>query len=134
MTEKPSHKGQGEIIRSALFGLCPRCGQKTLFGDWVQFADRCGTCGLDYDAFNVGDGPAAFLTLIIGALILGLALFVEFSFYPPLWVHVLLWFPLTIAVVMVSLRFSKALLLILEYQNQAHEGGLDDQASDKDLS
>ncbi len=48
-----------------LAGLCPRCEKGRLFAGPVRFADRCGECGLDYRQFNVGDGPAAFLILIV---------------------------------------------------------------------
>jgi uncharacterized protein (DUF983 family) len=110
----------------ALRGLCPRCGARTLFKSVAGFAPKCRACGLDLSAFNVGDGPAAFLILIIGALIVGLAITVELSFGPPWWVHVLLWLPLTTAAVIVSLRLAKGLLLALEYKHRAQEGRIAD--------
>lgn len=113
------------MIPAALFGLCPNCEQKTLFHSITQFSDRCRACGLDYSSYNVGDGPAAFLTLIVGAVVLGLALIVEFAIYPPMWVHLLLWVPVTSLMVIGTLRFSKALLLISEHRNEAHEGMID---------
>ncbi|NRD89873.1 hypothetical protein C8024_11055 [Sphingopyxis sp. BSNA05] len=91
----------------------------------TRFSDKCRACGLDYSQYNVGDGPAAFLTLIVGAVILGLALAIEANFHPPIWVHIMLWVPLTVAAVVGSLRVSKALLLILEHRNQAREGSID---------
>ena len=106
----------------ALRGLCPRCGGGRLFAGPVRFADRCATCGLDFGQFNVGDGPAAFLTLIVGALIMILAIATELLFEPPFWVHLLLWIPLTAVAVMGSLRIAKGALLALEYRNKAREG------------
>ena len=88
----------------------------------MRFQPHCRSCGLDFAAFNVGDGPAAFLILIVGALITGLAIWLELSAEPPWWLHVILWLPLTIAAVMGSLRYSKAALLALEYRNRAREG------------
>jgi uncharacterized protein (DUF983 family) len=111
-------------VNSGLYGCCPRCGAKTLFRTFTAFADKCSACGLDYSKFNVGDGPVVFMTLGIGALIVMLALWVEFSFLPPWWVHALLWIPLTLALVVLSLRFGKGLLLALEYRNRAAEGRL----------
>jgi uncharacterized protein (DUF983 family) len=108
---------------AALFGCCPRCGERTLFDGVVKFAPRCSACRLDYERFNVGDGPAAFLTLIIGALITGLAIWLDAAVRPPFWVHILLWVPLTIGAVLGGLRVSKALLLIAEYRNKAGEAG-----------
>lgn len=92
-----------------------------LFDGPVRFASRCRGCGLDIDAFNVGDGPAAFLTLIVGGVVLGLALWLEFAVRPPIYVHLLLWPVLTIGAVMGALRVAKAMLLILEYRNEARE-------------
>ena len=126
MTDTENKKGQPDVLPAALFGLCPHCGQKTLFANLTKFSDKCRSCGLDFSQYNVGDGPAAFLTLIVGAIVLGLALAVEANFHPPIWVHILLWVPLTVGAVVGSLRISKALLLILEHRNQAREGSIDD--------
>lgn len=108
-------------VQVALRGLCPRCGAPTLFSGWVRFADRCSACGLDISAFNVGDGPAAFLILILGGAIVAAAITLELSLSPPFWVHVLLWIPLSAAAVLLALRVSKAGLLALEYRNKARE-------------
>lgn len=105
----------------ALKGLCPRCGARTLFAGWVRFADRCSACGLDISAFNVGDGPAAFLILILGAVIVAAAITLELSLSPPFWVHMLIWIPVTAIAVVGALRISKAALLALEYRNKARE-------------
>ncbi|MFZ1741598.1 MAG: DUF983 domain-containing protein, partial [Pontixanthobacter sp.] len=83
---------------------------------------ECSDCKLDFSKFNVGDGPAGFLTLIIGALIVGLALWVELKFSPPFWVHALLWIPLTVAAVLGGLHAAKAALLYAEYSRNAGEG------------
>ncbi|MCL6250661.1 DUF983 domain-containing protein [Altererythrobacter sp. KTW20L] len=114
-------KGQPGLAEAALFGLCPRCGGKTLFADVAKFSDRCGACGLDYSRFNVGDGPAAFLTLGVGALVVGLALWVELALAPPFWVHIVLWLPLIVILVVASLRFTKGALLVREFQSRAEE-------------
>lgn len=81
-------------------------------------------CALDYRQFNVGDGPAAFLIMVIGAIMTALALVTQVKLEPPFWVHILLWVPLTTIAVIGSLRVAKAALLILEYRNKAREGKL----------
>lgn len=110
------------IVASAL-GQCPNCEKRTLFDGVVRFADRCRACQLDFSRFNVGDGPAAFLTLIIGALMVGLAMWLEIAVQPPFIVHVILWVPLTILAILGGLRFSKAALLRAEYRQRAGEAG-----------
>lgn len=124
--DDPIQKGQPPIWRAALFATCPECGAPGLFDGLTAFRDRCAACGLDFRSYNVGDGPAAFLTLIIGTLLIALALTLDALVQPPLWVHVLLWVPLTAAAVIYGLRVGKATLLASEHQRQAREGRLRD--------
>jgi uncharacterized protein (DUF983 family) len=109
-------------VEAALKGRCPRCGAPGLFASFLGFAHCCPACGLDYDGFNVGDGAAAFLILIVGGIVSLLAIIVELAYSPPWWVHGLLWVPLTLGLTVLSLRFAKGLLLALEYRNAAREG------------
>jgi uncharacterized protein (DUF983 family) len=101
--------------RAALFGLCPRCGGKTLFAGWTAFASRCRACSLDFARYNVGDGPAAFLIFIVGGLVVGLAIWLELAWSPPWWVHVVLCVPLVVGGTVWGLRLGKAALLHSEY-------------------
>ena len=106
----------------AFRGLCPRCGEPTLFRGVASFEPACRACGLDFRGYNVGDGPAAFLILVIGGGITGLAIALELAASPGIWLHILLWPPLTLAAVLGSLRITKGALLALEYRNEAREG------------
>ncbi|MGB7407481.1 MAG: DUF983 domain-containing protein [Pontixanthobacter sp.] len=120
---EPVRKGQPGIAEAALFGSCPQCGAHSLFEGIAQFAPKCGQCHLDFTKFNVGDGPAGFLTLIVGGLIVGMALWLEVSVGPPFWVHALLWIPITFLAVVIGLRAAKAALLYAEYTQKAGEAG-----------
>ena len=111
-------------LRAALLGLCPRCGKGHLFNGYLSIAPRCTACGLDYAMFDAGDGPAVFVILIVGAIVCASALYVEFTFQPPYWVHAVLWIPATAILSLALLRFAKALLLVLQYKNKAGEGKL----------
>lgn len=114
-------------VQVALHGLCPRCGAPTLFAGRIKFADRCSACGLDIASFNVDDGPAAFLTLILGAIIVVLAITVELTLHPPLWLHMIIWVPVTALAVIGSLRIAKGALAALEYRGAAREGRIVDR-------
>lgn len=112
------------FVTLALKGGCPQCGARTMFYGLLAFAPKCTACGLDYSAFNVGDGPAAFLTLIVGAIVVIGAVSLELSASPPFWVHILIWPAITLGLVIGGLRVGKAALLISEYRNAAREGKL----------
>ena len=109
-------------VFAALLARCPRCGKGRLFKNMLEMRDRCERCGLDYRFIDTGDGPAVFGIFILGFLICGMALYVEFTYEPPVWVHVLLWGIGTPLVALGLLRFLKALLIALQYRNKAEEG------------
>jgi len=106
---------------SAIAGRCPRCDRGRLFSGWVTFAPRCPVCGLDISSFNVGDGPAAFLILIVGAVLTVSALVVDLAISPPYWVH-LVWLPVGLVLTVGGLRLAKAGLIAQEYRHRAAEG------------
>ena len=108
-------------LAAALQGQCPRCGERTLFAGPVAFSERCRACGLDFADFNVGDGPAAFLILIVGAILTVGAITNELAYAAPWWVH-LVWIPVGTALTVGGLRVAKALLLAREYHTGAREG------------
>lgn len=124
MTEPPRAEADSapKPVTAALKGLCPRCGASTLFVGPVAFADTCRACGLDFAGFNVGDGPAAILTLVLGAIIVGVAVTLQLYFGLPLWLQLLFWIPVTAASVVGALRLAKAALIGAEYRQAAHEG------------
>ena len=114
-------------VKAGLSGRCPRCGEGRPFRGFLSVGDRCGNCGLDYSFADAGDGPAVFVILIIGFVVVGLALWMEVSLNPPLWLHFMLWIPLTLVLSLVALRLIKGLLIVLQYRNNAAEGRLDDR-------
>ncbi|WP_157014984.1 DUF983 domain-containing protein [Mesorhizobium xinjiangense] len=125
MSQDKAHYPPVEPIAAGLKGRCPRCGEGSLFSGLLGVDEKCANCGLDYSYADAGDGPAVFVILIIGFVVVGLALWMDVSYGPPLWVHFVLWVPLTIVLSLVALRLIKGVLLTLQYANKAQEGRLD---------
>lgn len=100
---------------------CPRCGKGKLFTGFLTVRPACPDCGLSYDKFDSGDGPAVFIILIAGFLVCGLALWTEVTYSPPYWVHAVLWLPLILIVTLGLLRPLKALMIHQQYRNNAAE-------------
>lgn len=115
-------------IQAGLKGCCPRCGEGRLFSGFLTVGKRCSVCGLDYSFADAGDGPAVFVILIIGFVVVGLALWMEVSLNPPLWLHLLLWIPLALVLSLTALRLIKGVLITLQYRNKAQPGELDRSA------
>ena len=103
---------------------CPRCGKGRMFSGFLGLKPVCEACGLDYSYADAGDGPAVFVILFAGFVVVGAALFVEVTYQPPLWVHAVLWVPLVLLATLVPLRSIKGVLIALQYHHKAAEGRL----------
>jgi len=109
-------------IAAGLSCACPRCGRGKLFYGFLKLAPRCEACGLDYGFADSGDGPAVFIMLLAGFIVVGAALVVEALYHPPYWVHAVLWLPLIVIVTLGPLRPMKGLMIALQYHHKAAEG------------
>ncbi len=111
--------------QAGVMGRCPRCGEGPLFAGVLTLGKSCPNCGLDYGFIDTGDGPAVFAIFILGFLVLGGALWVEFNFEPALWMHAVLWGIVTPLLALGVLRLLKGTLTALQYHNKAEEHRLD---------
>ena len=110
---------------TGLTGRCPRCGEGHLFKGFINVAPACDACGLAFNFEDAGDGPAVFVILFAGTIVMGLTLWIEIAYEPPIWVHMLVSLPMVLLVVLGMLRPLKGLLIALQYRNKAEEGRLD---------
>jgi len=115
------------VTESALRGIacrCPRCGKGKLYAGFLTLAPRCQSCGLDYAFIDAGDGPAVFVILLAGAIVVAAALIVEVKYQPPFWVHAALWLPLILVTTLLPLRSMKSLWFALKFHHSAAKGQL----------
>ena len=110
-------------VSAGLRGKCPRCGRGPLFSGLLTVRPSCSACGLDLSKQDAGDGPAVFIIFILGAIMVPLALVVEFKLTPPLWVHIIIWPPVVLGGAIAMLRPLKGLMIALQYRYKASEGG-----------
>ena len=116
------------LLRSGLGCKCPRCGRGRLFSGYLTVADKCDLCGLNFEGQDAGDGPAVFIILILGFFVVGMAVLFEVVVAPPMWLHLLLWSPVTIGGSIGLLRPFKAVMIALQYKH-----GLLGSAPDNEL-
>jgi uncharacterized protein (DUF983 family) len=112
-------------ISAGLAGRCPRCGDGHMFSGFITVALKCEACGLDFGFADAGDGPAVLVTLFAGFVVLGLALWVEIAYEPPMWVHLIIFLPLTLIVCLGMLRPLKGVLIAQQYHHKAEQGRLE---------
>jgi uncharacterized protein (DUF983 family) len=111
-------------IGRGLRGRCPACGEGHLFQGFLNLRPACEKCGQDFAFADAGDGPAVFVILIGGAIVVGAALATEIVFQPPYWLHAMLWLPLILLVTLAPLRLIKGVLIALQFHHKAAEGRL----------
>ncbi len=118
------------LAESAMRGIacrCPRCGKGRLYAGFLDLRPNCEACGLDYAFIDAGDGPAIFIIMLAGAIVVGCALIVEVKYQPPFWLHAVLWLPLILATTLLPLRSMKSLLIALQFHHKAAPGRLIDR-------
>jgi uncharacterized protein (DUF983 family) len=116
-----------DAILRGLTCKCPRCGRGKLFKGFLDIAPACESCGLDYGFTDAGDGPAVFIILIAGFVVVFIALIIEVKYEPPFWLEALISVPMVLAATLLPLRSTKSLLISLQYHHKASEGRLIDR-------
>jgi uncharacterized protein (DUF983 family) len=83
------------LARGALC-RCPSCGETRLFRGYLTVVPVCVNCAAPLGLARADDAPPYFTILLVGHIIVSLMLLLERFVAPPLWVHMVLWLPLTI--------------------------------------
>ncbi|MFL5254010.1 MAG: DUF983 domain-containing protein [Rhodopila sp.] len=109
------------ILEAALRCRCPRCGQGKLFTGLLTLRPACPVCGLNFSQSDTGDAGAVGVIMVLGAIVVGLAFWVDFTFMPPLWVHAILWPLVTIPLAILIIRPVKAALVAAQFRTRSSE-------------
>ena len=104
---------------------CPQCGEGPLFSSYLKISSQCESCGLDLEFADSGDGPAIFIIFIVGFIVIALALIVDVAFHPSVIVHLIIWLPMTVILCLAFLPPFKAIMVALQFKNEAREGRSD---------
>ena len=110
-------KGQSGLLRAALLGSCPQCGAPTLFEAPARVAMKCSSCELDYTKYERGGRVSGLFTVVIAIILIVIAVSIENTFRPPLWLQAAFWAPVTVGTVIYSLRLFKTVLLYAAVEN-----------------
>lgn len=119
----PANRNMPPLVAGVL-GRCPRCGSGRLFHGFLSLEPKCSACELDYGFSDPGDGPAVFIILLVGFLVMAAALITEVKYHPPIWLHLTLWLPLVVILSLGLLRPMKGALIAIQFANKAREGRL----------
>ena len=118
-TDAPS-RPLGDAIRRGLAHKCPACGKGDLYRHYLDVVERCQECGEALHHHRADDAPPYFTILIVGHLIVAGVLMVEDYFHPAYWIHIAIWFPLTIALSLWLLPRIKGACVGLQWALRMH--------------
>jgi len=102
---------------------CPACGQGSLFRRYLKVADTCPSCSEELHHHRADDAPPYFTMLIAGHFIIAGVMFVEEQFQPSYWLHLAIWFPLTMGMCLWMLPHIKGALVGLQWALRMHGFG-----------
>jgi uncharacterized protein (DUF983 family) len=94
-----------------------------LFEGVLTVRPVCAVCGLNLQVHDTGDGPAVLVILLLGAIVVGLAFWVEFHLEPPLWLHAVLWPIVTVPLALAMMRPLKAAFVAVQYRHMSETAG-----------
>jgi uncharacterized protein (DUF983 family) len=109
-------------LQAAVRSTCPRCGKGHLFRGFLTVAPRCDVCDLDFSFADPADGPAFFVMMTTAVPAVAFAIWLELSYNPPLWVHVVVTLPIVLLTCTLPLRFFKGWLVASQFIHKAAPG------------
>ena len=121
---QPQNNSTLWILKVAARSRCPSCGKGKLFDGFLTLAPRCDVCGLDLGFADPADGPAFFAMMGMAIPVTALAVWIELTYEPPVWVHFVTTVPFLLLTCIPPLRFLKGALVASQYVHKAEEGRL----------
>jgi uncharacterized protein (DUF983 family) len=111
---------QDFLDRAAIRGLrgrCPKCGEGRMFRAFLKVADACPVCGEELHHHRADDFPAYLVIVIVGHIVVAATLAVEATFAPPLWLHLVIWLPLTAAMALALIQPIKGMVVGFQWEH-----------------
>ena len=103
-----------------LRGKCPSCGSGSLFNSYLKIGEHCHQCGEELHHHRADDAPPYFTIFIVGHIVIPLALAVERLWQPEMYVHMVVWLPLTLLLTLLLLPAVKGAVVGLQWALRMH--------------
>ena len=83
-------------IGRGLLCRCPVCGEGRVFNGYLSVVPACSVCGAPLGRARPDDAPPYLTIFIIGHIVVLGMLWLEQAYSPQIWVHAVIWLPLTL--------------------------------------
>ena len=101
-------------------GRCPACGEGHMFRAFLKVADRCPRCGEELHHHRADDFPAYLVIVIVGHILVPIILAVETEMGPPVWLSMVLWPSLALAMTLGLLQPVKGAVVAIQWYGGMH--------------
>ena len=99
---------------------CPACGKGQLFATYLGSHDACPDCKMALHHQRADDAPPYFTIFGVGHVVIPAMLVVEKIWMPELWIHFILWLPLTLFLTLWLLPRVKGAVIGLQWALRMH--------------
>jgi uncharacterized protein (DUF983 family) len=91
-------------IRRGASNHCPVCGQGRVFSGFLRVVDACEVCHAPLGELRADDAPPYIVIFLTGHLLFPPVFWVEKTYEPPMWLHMVVWLPLFAVICTLLLR------------------------------
>ena len=116
----PHKRSIGQAVWNGMRLRCPHCGKGHLFRSYLKVADTCEVCGEELFHHRADDMPPYIAIFIVGHVIVGLMLEMEFHLTIEPWVYVVTMVPLALILPLVMLPSIKGAIVGLQWAARMH--------------
>ena len=102
---------------------CPNCGGGPMFDGYLKVRNSCASCGEALHHHRADDVPAWAVILVVGKLLVGLLLWIELAYSPPVWAHWATWPTAALALVLWLLPRVKGSIVGFQWAQRMHGFG-----------
>ncbi|MDF2618477.1 MAG: hypothetical protein K0S00_1136 [Xanthobacteraceae bacterium] len=110
----------GQALLNGLHCRCPPCGKGALYSAYLKVNERCPSCGQELWHHRADDAPPYMVITIVGHIVVPALLAVEMALHPALWIHLIVWLPLTVILSLVMLPPVKGALIGFQWAVRMH--------------
>jgi uncharacterized protein (DUF983 family) len=110
----------GQAVWRGMKLRCPKCGKGHLFRAYLKVVDKCEVCGEEMFHHRADDLPPYVAILIVGHLIVGAMLELEFHAEIAPWIYMVTMLPLAVILPLAMLPSIKGAVVGLQWANRMY--------------
>lgn len=123
-------RSAGQAAGRGWNGHCPACNARSLYERYLKVSAVCAGCGEALHHHRADDAPPYVTIFVVGHIVVAGVLWLERAYRPDLWIHAILWLPLTLVLSLWLLPRVKGALIGLQWALRMHGFGANEPTAD----